>query len=185
MAYRSGSYTTFHHRIHLVWAPKYQYKVLHGEVGLRVREIIKLFCDEMGVTIVNGALSRDHVHMFVEIPPHVSASVRTCRPIVYPRFPSRSADALITTHTITFVAGGQCAPNRVSEDGRITTCARFIQLGQLVNLRPLPARQRHPPSSDWHRCSDWASLYSLHRRPTRCQWRSRLLRQPGIHRSGG
>ena len=28
----------------------------------------------MEVTIVNGALLRDHVHMFVEIPPHVSVS---------------------------------------------------------------------------------------------------------------
>ena len=74
MAYRSGSHTTFHHRYHLVWAPKYRYKVLHGEVRLRVREIIKQVCDEMGVAIVNGALSRDHVHMFVEIPPHVSVS---------------------------------------------------------------------------------------------------------------
>ena len=39
-----------------------------------MREIIKQVYDEMGVTIVNGALSRDHVHMFVEIPPHVSVS---------------------------------------------------------------------------------------------------------------
>ncbi|PKP92960.1 MAG: IS200/IS605 family transposase, partial [Alphaproteobacteria bacterium HGW-Alphaproteobacteria-14] len=30
MAYRSGCHTTFHHRYHLVWAPKYRYKVLHG-----------------------------------------------------------------------------------------------------------------------------------------------------------
>jgi putative transposase len=43
-------------------------------VRLRVRQIIKQVCDEMGVTIVNGALSRDQVHMFVEIPPHVSVS---------------------------------------------------------------------------------------------------------------
>jgi putative transposase len=41
---------------------------------LRVREIIRQVCAEMGVTIVNGALSSDHVHMFVEIPPHVSVS---------------------------------------------------------------------------------------------------------------
>ncbi|MFN9632640.1 MAG: IS200/IS605 family transposase [Erythrobacteraceae bacterium] len=74
VAYRSGSHTTFHHRYHLVWARKYRYKVLHGGVRLRVREIIKQVCDEMDVTIVNGALSRDHVHMFVEIPPHVSVS---------------------------------------------------------------------------------------------------------------
>jgi len=28
----------------------------------------------MGVIIVSGALSRDHVHLFVDIPPHVSVS---------------------------------------------------------------------------------------------------------------
>ena len=72
--YSTGCHTTFHHRYHIVWAPKYRFKVLHGEVRLRVREIIKQVCAEMGVTIINGALSCDHVHMFVEIPPHVSVS---------------------------------------------------------------------------------------------------------------
>ena len=74
MAYSTGSHTIFHHRYHIVWVPKYRYKVLHGEVGVRVRDIIRQVCGELGVTIVNGALSRDHVHMFVEIPPHVSVS---------------------------------------------------------------------------------------------------------------
>jgi putative transposase len=55
-------------------APKYRFKVLRGEVRLRVREIIREVCDEMGVTIMNGALPIDHVHMLVEIPPHVSVS---------------------------------------------------------------------------------------------------------------
>ncbi|MCW1400971.1 IS200/IS605 family transposase [Novosphingobium sp. MW5] len=74
MAYRSGCHTTFHHRYHHIWAPKYRYRVLIGEVRLRVREIIWQVCAEMGVTIINGALSKDYVHMFVEIPPHVSVS---------------------------------------------------------------------------------------------------------------
>jgi len=74
MAYRSGCHTTFHHRYHLAWAPKYHLKVLHGEVRLRVRVIVRQVCAEMGVTIVHGVLSRDHVHMFVEIPPHASVS---------------------------------------------------------------------------------------------------------------
>ena len=74
MGYSSGCHTTFHHRYHLVGAPKYRFKVLHGEVRLRVREIIRQVCAEMGVTIVHGVLSCDHVHMFVEIPPHVSVS---------------------------------------------------------------------------------------------------------------
>jgi putative transposase len=74
MGYRMGCHTTFHHRHHIVWAPNYGYKVLIGDVRLRVREIIRQVCAEMGVTIINGALSCDHVHMFVEIPPHVSVS---------------------------------------------------------------------------------------------------------------
>ena len=55
MGYSTGCHTTFHHRYHIVWAPKYRFKVLHGEVRLRVREIIKQVCAEMGVTIINGA----------------------------------------------------------------------------------------------------------------------------------
>lgn len=74
MAYRSDCHTTFHHRYHLVWASKYRHKVLIGDARLQVREIIRPVCAEMGVTILNGALSKDHVHMFVEIPPRVSAS---------------------------------------------------------------------------------------------------------------
>ncbi len=31
-------------------------------------------CDELDVKIIHGALSRDHVHMFVEIPPHIAVS---------------------------------------------------------------------------------------------------------------
>jgi putative transposase len=74
MPYSRGSHTAFHHRYHIVWAPKYRFKVLHGEVRLRVREIIRQVCSELGVKIIHGVLSRDHVHMFVEIPPHIAVS---------------------------------------------------------------------------------------------------------------
>lgn len=74
MEHSTGSHTKFHHRYHIVWSPKYRYKVLYGDVRLGVREIIRQVCGEMGVTIVNGVLSRDHVHLFVEIPQHVSVS---------------------------------------------------------------------------------------------------------------
>ncbi len=40
----------------------------------RIREIIRQTCDEMGVHIVRGVLARDHVHMFVSIPPKLSLS---------------------------------------------------------------------------------------------------------------
>ena len=74
MAYSTGSHSIFHHRYHIVWAPKYRFKVLHGDVRDRVRTIIKQVCAEMGVTIISGVLSRDHVHMFVEIAPSIAVS---------------------------------------------------------------------------------------------------------------
>jgi len=40
----------------------------------RLREIIRQTCAEMGVQIIKGALSTDHVHMFVSIPPHLALS---------------------------------------------------------------------------------------------------------------
>ncbi len=51
MPYLRGSHTAFHHRYHIVWASKYRFKVLHGEVRLRVREIIRQVCSELGGTI--------------------------------------------------------------------------------------------------------------------------------------
>ena len=40
-----------------------------GDVRHRARDIIRQCCDELGVTIVKGALARDHVHMFLSVPP--------------------------------------------------------------------------------------------------------------------
>ena len=59
---------------HIVWVPKYRYKVLRGAIRERVREIARQVCKELGVEIVSGVLSNDHVHMFVGIPPHIAVS---------------------------------------------------------------------------------------------------------------
>ena len=40
----------------------------------RIRVIIVLTCAEMGVHIVQGVLGRDHVHMFLSIPPKLALS---------------------------------------------------------------------------------------------------------------
>lgn len=54
--------------------PKYRYKVLHVRFASASANIVRQVCSEMGVTIIKGLLSRDHVHMFVEIPPHIAVS---------------------------------------------------------------------------------------------------------------
>ena len=72
--YSKTSHTVFYHRFHIVWITKYRYRVLQGSLRLRLREIIAQVSEEMGIRIINGVLSADHIHVFAEIPPHVSVS---------------------------------------------------------------------------------------------------------------
>ena len=74
MRYDKGKHTTFYHRYHLVWVTKYRYKVLRGDIRVRVRDIIRQVCAENRVEIIKGVLANDHVHMFVSIPPNLSVS---------------------------------------------------------------------------------------------------------------
>ena len=47
---------------------------MQGELRNRVRAIIAQASEDIGVKIVNGVLSSDHVHIMAEIPPHISVS---------------------------------------------------------------------------------------------------------------
>ena len=38
--YRKGAHTVYDLKYHVVWATKYRYHVLKGEIGVRVRDII-------------------------------------------------------------------------------------------------------------------------------------------------
>ena len=64
----------FEIHLHLVWITKYRRKVMVGEVAHRVRDLIRQICAEMDVTIMRGHVSKDHVHLFVSIPPQVTIS---------------------------------------------------------------------------------------------------------------
>jgi putative transposase len=72
--YRHGSHTVFSIHLHLVWITKYRKKVLVGEVALRVRDMIREICQREGVDIIKGHVSKDHIHLFVSIPPQVTIS---------------------------------------------------------------------------------------------------------------
>ena len=72
MQYATSSHCVYYHRYHIVWATKYRYKVLFGDVRLSARDICRQVCGENGVEILHGVLSRDHVHMFVSVPPKIA-----------------------------------------------------------------------------------------------------------------
>ena len=74
MEYRKGSHTVYNIQYHFVWVTKYRYHVLAGEVKLRVREIIRQICQQHDFLIEQGHVSKDHVHILVSAPTHMSAS---------------------------------------------------------------------------------------------------------------
>jgi len=48
--------------------------VLKGPIAIRLRQLIREICRSRDIEIVRGHISRDHEHLFVSVPPHVSVS---------------------------------------------------------------------------------------------------------------
>jgi len=73
--YRRNSHTVSNLSCHIVWATKYRYHVLKGDLQFRCRSILVQICDAEDVRILKGVVSKDHIHMHVEYPPSMSISV--------------------------------------------------------------------------------------------------------------
>jgi len=72
--YRHGSHSVFAIHLHLVWITKYRKPVLVGDVALQTRELLREICRLESAEIIKGHISKDHVHLFVSIPPKVTIS---------------------------------------------------------------------------------------------------------------
>ena len=72
MDYRTGSHTKYNLEYHFVWATKYRYQVLTGDVKIRVQELIRQTCESLEVKILKGVVSVDHIHILVSAPPSVA-----------------------------------------------------------------------------------------------------------------
>lgn len=71
---RRASHVQYDLQYHLVWTTKYRYKVLNGKIAERTRELIRQSCKSMDITIIKGAISKDHVHVLISCPPSISIS---------------------------------------------------------------------------------------------------------------
>ena len=72
--YRTGSHSRFDIKYHFVWVTKYRKSILTGEVGTRLREIVREVCRTNEIEILQGAVSSDHVHVLLSCPPSLSPS---------------------------------------------------------------------------------------------------------------
>ncbi len=72
--YRRCTHTVFEIHRHLVWITKYRRPALTGGVATRVRGLIRDIWGQHEVKIMKGHVAKDHVHLFVSIPPQVTIS---------------------------------------------------------------------------------------------------------------
>ena len=68
------SHVLWHCQYHIVWVPKYRYRVLTGEVGFEVMKTVRVFAERLGCEIVELNVQADHVHLLVKVPPKISIS---------------------------------------------------------------------------------------------------------------
>ena len=69
------SHVIWHCQYHIVWVPKYRYRVLRGRIKEEVRKTLIIQAERLGCRIVELNIQEDHVHLLVKVPPKISISV--------------------------------------------------------------------------------------------------------------
>ncbi len=72
--YRKLSHTIYKCDYHIVWVPKYRYRILKGEVSSFVHSEIYKLSSMKAVGVEELNIQKDHVHMLCSIPPKLSIS---------------------------------------------------------------------------------------------------------------
>ena len=70
--YNRSAHGVYRCEYHFVWVPKYRYQVLVQDIKGRLKEILVELCNWLDITIIEGAICSDHVHMYLSVPPKYS-----------------------------------------------------------------------------------------------------------------
>ncbi|MEP7218084.1 MAG: IS200/IS605 family transposase [Bacteroidota bacterium] len=72
--YRKLTHVIYQCTYHIVWVPKYRYRVLEGVIKEMVEQDIRTLCGWKDVEVIEASIQRDHIHLVASIPPKVSIS---------------------------------------------------------------------------------------------------------------
>lgn len=72
--YRKLSHTVYCCMYHIVWTPKYRFRVLEGKIKEIVEHKIRQISEWYSVEVEELNVQPDHVHIIVSIPPKLSVS---------------------------------------------------------------------------------------------------------------
>jgi len=74
MGYRKLSHVVYDCTYHIVWVPKYRYRILTGAIGEQMESDIRMLSEWKEVEVMELSVQADHVHLVCSIPPKVSVS---------------------------------------------------------------------------------------------------------------
>ena len=72
--FKKLSHTIWHCQYHLVWTPKYRYRVLQGSIKKEVEICVHGFSQQKQCEVIELNIQLDHVHLLVMVPPKLSIS---------------------------------------------------------------------------------------------------------------
>ena len=72
--FRKLSHTIWHCQYHIVWTPKYRFRILEGEVAQEVSRCVRSFSSQKQCEVIELNVQKDHIHLIVMIPPKLSVS---------------------------------------------------------------------------------------------------------------
>ena len=72
--FRKLAQTLWFCQYHIVWVPKYRFRILTGKVAEEVENCIRAFSEQQGGEVVELNIQVDHVHLLALVPPKVSVS---------------------------------------------------------------------------------------------------------------
>ena len=72
--YRKSAHSTYDIKYHIVWITKYRKPAITGKIAERTRELIRMVCKVNEVEILSGHVGKDHIHLLLSVPPHLSVS---------------------------------------------------------------------------------------------------------------
>jgi putative transposase len=72
--WKKAAHVVYQCSYHIVWTPKYRYRILQGEIKEFVEKKIRAICEWKKVEILEMTMMHDHIHMVAIIPPKLSVS---------------------------------------------------------------------------------------------------------------
>jgi putative transposase len=72
--WKKAAHVVYQCTYHLVWTPKYRYRILQGEIKDYIENKIKSICEWRRVEILEMTIKQDHIHMVAIIPPKLAIS---------------------------------------------------------------------------------------------------------------